>query len=115
MGRRRASHLYRGRGTPERERRAFTEEYGPRKGPKVYGAVVGKVARERAERRPSGELRERVRGHLETRNGRTFRVRAHTARIHAEPHGRGHHMGRCGTACRRGKHAHRHPGRRRRR
>ena len=49
--RKRPAHLYRGRGTKERERRAFEKEYGKARGDYVYGATVGKVARERAAKR----------------------------------------------------------------
>jgi hypothetical protein len=48
--RRRERHLYRG-GAKKRMRRAFEERYGKRKGDRVYGAVVGKVRRERLARR----------------------------------------------------------------
>ncbi len=39
-------HLYR-RGAKRRVEREFESRYGPRKGRRVYGAVVGKVRRER--------------------------------------------------------------------
>lgn len=42
--------LYRGRGTKGRERKAFERRYGKRRGDYIYGAVVGKVKRERAGR-----------------------------------------------------------------
>ena len=49
-------HLYRGRGTEARELDAFEREYpsGGRRGRPaayIYGATVGKVARERAAKR----------------------------------------------------------------
>ena len=43
-------HLYR-EGAEPSERRKFEREYGKKKGDYVYGAVVGKVARERAAKR----------------------------------------------------------------
>ena len=42
----RNGHLYRN-GAKDRERKKFEREYGKRKGDYVYGAVVGKVRRER--------------------------------------------------------------------
>ncbi len=42
--------LYKGKGTKARERAAFRKKYGAR-GSYVYGAVVGKVKRERAAAR----------------------------------------------------------------
>lgn len=47
---RKAPHLYRGRGTQERELTEFEDRYGAR-GPYVYGATIGKVRRERAAKR----------------------------------------------------------------
>ena len=41
-----SSHLY-GNGVASQERRKFEREYGKKKGDYVYGAVVGKVRRER--------------------------------------------------------------------
>ena len=43
---RKNGHLYRN-GAKDRERKKFEREYGKRKGDYVYGAVVGKVRRER--------------------------------------------------------------------
>ncbi len=43
-------HLYR-HGAKGREEREFERRYGLSKGKYVYGAVVGKVKRERARRR----------------------------------------------------------------
>jgi hypothetical protein len=68
-------HLYSNRADRAIERREFTEEYGPEKGPRVYGAVVGKVRREQAEAgtRPHREV---IKAHTErTRSGRRVRVR----------------------------------------
>ena len=39
--------LYRGKGTKAREEREFEDRYGKKKGKQVYGAVVGKVYREK--------------------------------------------------------------------
>jgi len=47
-------HLYKGQGTEAREVLEFEERYGKRKGAYVYGAVVGKVKRERAAKRARG-------------------------------------------------------------
>ena len=44
----RTKHLYR-RGAKKRELRSFKHKYG-RKGAYIYGAVVGKVKRERAKK-----------------------------------------------------------------
>jgi hypothetical protein len=77
-----AKRLYKGRGTKARMTRAFERRYGKR-GRAVYGAVIGKVAREQAARR--GEKVERVRRHESTsRKGRRFEVRAHEARLEGE-------------------------------
>lgn len=43
---RKNKHLYRN-GAKGRERRKFEKKYGKKKGDYVYGAVVGKVKRER--------------------------------------------------------------------
>ena len=45
-----AKHLYT-HGAKTREERAFEREYGKRKGKYIYGAVVGKVKRERLAKR----------------------------------------------------------------
>ena len=45
-----SKHLYRN-GAKYRERKKFEERYGKKKGDYVYGAVVGKVKRERAAKR----------------------------------------------------------------
>ena len=107
--------LYRGgRRTRRRELRQFDAEYGDR-GPYVYGATVGKVGRERAAKR-GGRMRERVRGHWSTSSrGHRYHVKSHWATVHSVPHSRGHHSGRCGSACRRGQVPHRHARTRRRR
>lgn len=114
----RRGHLYR-RGGKTRTKRAFERRYEKRgyskaRADRIYGATVGKVRREQAAEH-GGKVRERVRGHYATRNGHRYRVRAHTAIIHAERHPRGHHKGRCGTSCRAGRTTHYHPGRRHRR
>ena len=71
--------LYRGRGTRASQRRAFKARYGKRSG-YVYGAVIGKVAREQAIR--AGRKTERVRGHpSRTRYGAPEWVRAHEATL----------------------------------
>ena len=43
-------HLYRF-GAKKRQQHKFQARYGPQKGKYVYGAVVGKVRRERAAKR----------------------------------------------------------------
>ncbi|MCL4339699.1 MAG: hypothetical protein M1388_01055 [Thaumarchaeota archaeon] len=43
-------HLYR-HGAKNRERRSFEKRYGKKKGRYIYGAVVGKVKRERTAKR----------------------------------------------------------------
>ena len=79
--------LYRGAGTRSRQLRAFGRRYGKR-GRAVYGAVVGKVAREQAVAR--GEKVERVRPHRShTRSGHTEHVRGHPARLEGERYGWG--------------------------
>ena len=45
-----AKHLYKD-GAKKKELKKFKKEYGKKKGKKVYGAVVGKVKRERAAKR----------------------------------------------------------------
>jgi len=49
MAYRKAKHLYR-YGAKRKELRAFERRYGKRKGKHIYGAVVGKIKRERARR-----------------------------------------------------------------
>lgn len=79
------SHLYRGRGTPSRQLKSFKARYGARAG-YVYGATVGKVAREQARLR--GEKRERVREHRSTtRLGVPEYVRSHEARLEGSRYG----------------------------
>ncbi len=74
---RREKHLYRDGAAPAEER-AFDERYGAR-GPEVYGAVVGKTAREEAAKR-GGRKVERVRRHKSTTSrGKVFEVRQHEA------------------------------------
>lgn len=51
--RKKTKHLYR-TGAKGREQRSFEERYGKVKGKKVYGAVVGKVKRERAAKKKRG-------------------------------------------------------------
>lgn len=46
MARRRGKHLYR-RGAKYREEKKFEKRYGKKKGDYVYGAVVGKMFRQR--------------------------------------------------------------------
>ena len=54
MVRKERKHLYR-KGAKYREKEKFEEEYGKKKGDYVYGAVVGKVKRERkAKARKTG-------------------------------------------------------------
>jgi hypothetical protein len=70
-------NLYRGRGTKEAQLRRFRAAYG-RRGPGVYGAVVGKVAREQARKR--GKKVEKVKGHMSTSVlGKPYFVKAHEA------------------------------------
>jgi hypothetical protein len=47
-------HLFKGRGTEHREMEEFEERYGKDRGDYIYGATVGKVARERAAKRRRG-------------------------------------------------------------
>ena len=106
--------LYRGKGTRRREQREFKRRYG-RRGPEVYGDVIGKTKREQAAK-AGGEIREYVQAHRAVSDeGRPYRVRGHYAEIHAHPHGRGDQPGPCDKACRRGTRAHRHMRRRVRR
>ncbi|HZY71345.1 MAG TPA: hypothetical protein VFF67_10270 [Thermoplasmata archaeon] len=114
----RRGHLYRS-GGKTRAKRAFERRYERRgyskaRADRIYGATVGNVRREQAAMR-GGRVRERVRGHYATRNGRRYRVRAHIAVVHAERHARGHHRGRCGPSCRAGRSTHYHASRRTRR
>lgn len=93
----------------EASKRKFEEEYGKEHGDEVFGATVGKVAREQAAENPTKTKTEHVPGHFSfSSKGKRFRVRPHPATIHAEPHTRGHHGGPCGSACRRGETMHRH-------
>jgi hypothetical protein len=108
MAPRRSSPLYRGEGKVV-QRRAFERRYGKARGDRVYGATIGKVARERAARRPSGTVVEEVKGHVSfSASGAPEWVSRHEARVHAHPHGSRHHAGRCGPSCRRGNVTHRH-------
>ncbi len=93
MARRLARHLYRD-GAKGAELRKFEREYGHRKGRRVYGAVVGKVRRERAAKRRRAEM---------------------AAHSHSHGHGRGHHRGYCGPLDRKGHASHSHRARRVRR
>jgi hypothetical protein len=103
---RRDGHLYRD-GARKRELAEFEERYGREHGKEVYGATVGKVAREQAAER-GGEKVEEIPTHYSERNGKRFEVRAHEAVVVAHPHSRGEHSGRCSAACRRGEIGHRH-------
>jgi hypothetical protein len=81
---RRAKHLYRD-GTKGPEEREFEDRYGKKKGKRVYGAVVGKVERERAadvedDRPRSRSSEHEVEEHEETVRGRRYRVRGHRAK-----------------------------------
>lgn len=98
------------------ERHYENEGYSKERADRIYGATVGKVAAEQAAERPGGVKVEEVRGHVAySDRGTRFRVRPHTARVHAHahPHSRGHHRGACDGECRRAHHAHAHTGRRR--
>ena len=44
-------HLYRGKGTKQRELRQFEQRYGKTKGKRVYGAVIGEVKREQMNKK----------------------------------------------------------------
>ncbi len=94
----------------EREELAdFQRRYGDERGREIYGATVGKVAREQAGDRPSGVKIEHVKGHISfSREGRPEHVAPHLAYVHAVPHSYGHHGGRCDGACRRGARPHKH-------
>jgi bisphosphoglycerate-dependent phosphoglycerate mutase len=81
---RKSRRLYRegAHGTEERE---FEDRYGEHKGERVYGAVVGKVAREQAAER-GGKKVERIRRHPATSSqGKPYIVRAHEAEVTADP------------------------------
>ena len=104
-------HLYR-EGAKAKEEKSFEERYGKKKGEKVYGAVVGKVKREQLEAEGKSVGREHVKGHISfTKRGGVYRVKGHYATVHAHPHGKGDHPGRCGPLCRRGLVEHGHKGR----
>ena len=55
-----ADHLYR-HGAKRREERKFEERYGKEKGAEIYGAVVGKVKREREAKKADPPPRRRRR------------------------------------------------------
>ncbi|MDE1822064.1 MAG: hypothetical protein KGI98_14585 [Euryarchaeota archaeon] len=101
--------LFRGRQGAQ-ERKDFEARYGKKHGDAVYGATVGKVAREQAAASPSGVKIEHVRGHMSFSSaGAPERVRPHTARIVvSHPHSRGEHKGPCSRDCRAGKVGHTH-------
>lgn len=115
MARRRPRYLYRNAEERERVEREFERRYGggrsetgesPRE---IYGATVGKVAREQAAHEPGGVKVEHVPGHISfSREGDREWVRSHEAFVHAHPHPHGHHGGRCDGACRKGVRAHKH-------
>lgn len=50
MAAKKRKHLYRA-GAKGAETRAFEARYGKRKGKRIYGAVIGKVKRERKRKR----------------------------------------------------------------
>jgi len=50
VAKRKTKHLYRD-GAKRSQERKFEKRYGKKKGDRVYGAVVGKVARERQAKR----------------------------------------------------------------
>jgi hypothetical protein len=107
MVRRKKGRLYRD-GAQDAEMREFERRYGVEHGDVVYGETVGKVARERAAAN-GGEIRERIKGHMSiSSKGTPFEVRPHFSEVHAHPHGRGHHGGRCAPGCARASVAHRH-------
>lgn len=100
----------------EEAKREFERRYGKEHGDLVWGETMGKVAREQAERSPSGVKVEHIPSHISfSKTGKREVVEAHEARIYAHPHSRGEHAGRCTAACRRGSVAHRHVRGRRRR
>ena len=105
---RRRGHIYRD-GAEGRELREFEARYGPEHGREVYGAVVGKVAREQAAYRPGGVKVEHIPGHISfSSKGQREWVRGSERYVHAHPHSRDHHGGRCGSECRRAMTGHRH-------
>lgn len=67
-------HLYKGEGTPEREKHEFEERYGKEKGDRVYSAVVGKVYRERHGGK-NWNTGKHYHEHGEHKTGRTARRR----------------------------------------
>src|SRR5579864_6460946 len=101
-------HLYK-EGANVKMEADFERKYGPR-GKEIYGAVLGKVAREKAAAN-GGTYVEEVKAH-ESRSatGTPEHVRGHKAIVHAHPHHDGHHGGRCGPACRASHLGHRHRG-----
>lgn len=100
-------HLYKN-GAKASEERKFEKEYGPEKGKHVYGATVGKVAREQAAKN-GGVKREEVPGHIAISDrGTPYHVKGHYYYVHSVPHSRGHHSGPCDGPCRRGQRPHRH-------
>ncbi len=76
-------HIYSNPKQREGNLEDFIERYGPRKGPVMYGKVIGKVRREQAAKRRSGRLTERVRGYTYERNGKRVRVPKHKAIVQA--------------------------------
>lgn len=77
---RRSGKLYRGKGTKARQERAFKARYGKR-GPEVYGKVLGKVAREQAAERGGIKIEQVKQHESKSKRGRKFQVRHHIARI----------------------------------
>ena len=54
-------HLYRGKGTEEREKLEFEKRYGHKKGDYVYGATVSKVKKEQTAKRMAAMRAKRKR------------------------------------------------------
>jgi hypothetical protein len=108
MSERKPNHL-----NSEGARLEFQERYGKEHGDVVWRETLSKVAREQAAKNPSGVKVEEIPGHISfSSKGTREHVKAHPAYVHAKPHGRGHHAGRCSSACRRGIIPHRHKSRR---
>lgn len=106
---RRPKRLYGDEANRKAEIREFERRY-PGRGEEVYGAVVGKTAEEQAAHRPGGVKLEQVKGHISMSDrGTKFRVRPHTAMVHAHRHGSHHHGRPCNGSCQRGLRDHRHP------
>lgn len=73
--------LYRGKGTKRFELRKFNKRYGAKRGKAVWGAVIGKVAREQAAATGRTKIEWVKRHKAHSVKGRPFIVRRHPARV----------------------------------